>query len=595
MRYSCLLFVAFCTLISVNAQTKNDIDTLRLWVSELHPNPYARISEAELDSAFLVTRTKLTDTSLSLNNWELSKEFGKLLSLLEDSHTLLNVKDLGDKTADSLGVFKLRLKYFNGGLYVFKDPLNIIAPGTEIKSIGGIDILEVFASSLAISPIEGDSYTSKVRVAEMLTGMCVLNEIGKPLKEVEITDVKGNTYNYPIKEKEDKKKVKGVVEWGWPEEGENEVVKLKISSFSEGKELRYYKDLNKGFKKLKKKDYNKLVIDLRGNLGGSAYRMKYLLNCLTHDSISVPSAVVVKQCKESKENLNQVYKGLVKWIIDKWGDDNEDMMELKNMALMEVGEMDTIYYSPSNHNLKNVFDGETCLLIDGLSASASVSFAAKFRELDLGQIIGESPMGPRTGTFANPITRRLPESNISVTISSAEFVLDSTFKRLNRPIAPDRWIQWSPEEMTLNKDPYVVAIEDWIKYPGVSISFEFKTRESALLFKEIETVYAAEREYSDKVRFEIFNYTIEYDDKLDQIYSDIQIIEKSNESEEEIYSKIVEKLDEKKAIIALRNSSILIKLPAGLRPTFEELTMPGRPSVLHFGIHNRADCNVCKK
>ena len=193
MRYSCLLFVAVCTLTSVNAQTENDIDTLRSWVSELHPNPYARISEEELDSSFLVSRTKLADTSKTLNSWELSKEFGMLLNLLEDSHTLLNIKDLGDKTADSLGVFKLRLKYFNGELYVFNDPLNIIDKGTEINSIAGIDILDVFASSLAISPIEGDSYTSKVRIAEMLTSMCVLNVIGSPEKEVEITDAYGNT------------------------------------------------------------------------------------------------------------------------------------------------------------------------------------------------------------------------------------------------------------------------------------------------------------------------------------------------------------------------------------------------------------------
>ena len=52
IRNSCLLFVVLCTISSVKAQTENDIDTLRLWVSEVHPNPFARISEAEFDSAF---------------------------------------------------------------------------------------------------------------------------------------------------------------------------------------------------------------------------------------------------------------------------------------------------------------------------------------------------------------------------------------------------------------------------------------------------------------------------------------------------------------------------------------------------------------
>ena len=41
-------------------------------------------------------------------------------------------------------------------------------------------------------------------------------------------------------------------------------------------------------------------------------------------------------------------------------------------------------------------------------SSASASTCTEFLSLDRGVIIGESCMGPTTGTFANPVLRRLP-------------------------------------------------------------------------------------------------------------------------------------------------------------------------------------------
>ena len=42
-----------------------------------------------------------------------------------------------------------------------------------------------------------------------------------------------------------------------------------------------------------------------------------------------------------------------------------------------------------------------------------------------------------------------------------------------------------------------------------------------------------------------------------------------------------------------RNVMITLALPKEMRTVFEGLIAPGRPAVLHFGIHNRMDCNVC--
>lgn len=35
-------------------------------------------------------------------------------------------------------------------------------------------------------------------------------------------------------------------------------------------------------------------------------------------------------------------------------------------------------------------------------------------------------------------------------------------------------------------------------------------------------------------------------------------------------------------------------LPDSLRSAFDDLNPPDKPQVMHFGLHNRMDCNVCK-
>ena len=58
----------------------------------------------------------------------------------------------------------------------------------------------------------------------------------------------------------------------------------------------------------------------------------------------IPEAVIMKQCKESKEKMNDVYKGVVKWVVDKFEDKVEEFKEFKKIALLEVGESDTLQF-----------------------------------------------------------------------------------------------------------------------------------------------------------------------------------------------------------------------------------------------------------
>ena len=99
-----LLFLSGFSLIST-AQTscnvsefREDLDTLKFWVEDIHPWPFSRCSQADWDRAYIASSLKLDSIS---TNFEFALLCGQFLSVLEDSHTLLGLADV-QKEADSI-------------------------------------------------------------------------------------------------------------------------------------------------------------------------------------------------------------------------------------------------------------------------------------------------------------------------------------------------------------------------------------------------------------------------------------------------------------------------------------------------------------
>jgi hypothetical protein len=355
------------------------------------------------------------------------------------------------------------------------------------------------------------------------------------------------------------------------------VARLEISSFMLGSGWRYFRELNRGFKQIEKHRYDwgikGLVVDLRGNLGGAAYRMADVFYYLTDEEIKIPVAYIKRQSKESSERNRNIYRGLAKWIVDIWGNEENGLVEIKRMAELEIGEVDTIRYDGMKLEIGNVFDGPVVVLIDGLSSSASVSFVSEFNRLDRGMVIGESCNGPNTGTFSDAIERDLPKSGLKVMISTGRFVMDEEYAFRSRPIKPSRWVQWSEIDFVENRDPFIDAVQDWVNNTEVGDLKQLSERESKVLWEELETVFSRDRLWGGEVREEVWTKVVE---------GDVCVQE----------AKIAG--NNFKQCKTSRNVLTTLALPQELRAKFEQLISPSRPAVLHFGIHNRMDCNVCK-
>ena len=82
---------------------------------------------------------------------------------------------------------------------------------------------------------------------------------------------------------------------------------------------------------------------------------------------------------------------------------------------------------------------------------------------------------------------------------------------------------------------------------------------------------------------------------LQLLQADIDRIEASDASEKEITMRVSIKSQEKKDLKEERELALLRILTENQRTAYETDIKPAKPAVLHFGIHNRADCKVCTR
>lgn len=87
-----------------------------------------------------------------------------------------------------------------------------------------------------------------------------------------------------------------------------------------------------------------------------------------------------------------------------------------------------------------------------------------------------------------------------------------------------------------------------------------------------------------------------YGRQLEAVSMEIKAMERDpNLSEEEVVLRMSVLNQEKADIRAVRELDLLSVLLPEQRSLYEEQIQPKKPAVLHFGVHNRMDCNVCTK
>jgi uncharacterized protein YjaZ len=74
----------------------------------------------------------------------------------------------------------------------------------------------------------------------------------------------------------------------------------------------------------------------------------------------------------------------------------------------------------------------------------------------------------------------------------------------------------------------------------------------------------------------------------------IKEYEKTLTNEDELQLKVKVLNQQKKDIRDMRELDVRLLLTAEQLKIYDEQIKPNKPTVLHFGIHDRANCSVCK-
>ena len=173
----------------------------------------------------------------------------------------------------------------------------------------------------------------------------------------------------------------------------------------------------------------------------------------------LPYALVAKQSDVTAKANGKHYRRLRKRWVDKNLDRSTDAKYIYTMATLPLGETDTLWF-PRQRLKKDRFTGPLAVLMDGESASASVSFAGAIQSTSRGPLVGESCMGPANGTMGNPYLRVLPLSGIAVSISTAVYMAEPCENwKVSRPVQADLLVpfMWRRGPALDN------AIERWIQ------------------------------------------------------------------------------------------------------------------------------------
>lgn len=428
-----------------------DLYEIKTTILESHVSPFSFCSEREFNDSF--QRAALFLKEKDRTYFEFAATVAQAISVLGDSHTNVDFNQFVELQLANKGyILPLRITSYENHLYLSSvrpvDSLNFPAPGCELIKINGVKVLSVYEKMLTHSLTEGESITSKRRVADaqfssllaMYIPLDSINELeiiphGKTSSEI-VTVRAYNKAQYDARKKE-------IMKGDWASTFSHKMIGdsiayLKIGTFAPSDRKKMEKEMKAFFKEINKKQVPNLIIDLRDNGGGSSTLVEHTYAYLDDQGYNTPSNIIARKSKLALTRFPLLKHKFIRFGMKVIYRKNEDISAFVRVAGLEEGVNDTLFFkNPILHKKDEVYQGKCALLVNGLSASASVDFTNAFVKTKRGLVIGEPIMGPSKGTWGNSTIKELSRTKLRVNVATIRYNYDNSFQYIATPIKPD--------------------------------------------------------------------------------------------------------------------------------------------------------------
>jgi hypothetical protein len=471
---SCTVSKSYSPSKKYSAQElQEDYSVFRASLEESHPGLYWYTPKDSMDYYFDIGRSKLSD---SLTESQFRYVLSYVIAKIRCGHTSARPSKAASGYSGPQGLsFPLYVKAWPDMVVVTANlnrrDSNIVR-GVILKSIDGKPINSIVDSLFSFLPADGYNSTHKYQALSNGGTFRSLYAMVFGLKQrtpVEFIDLKGqlrtatlNLYNpradtprtaprpEPKLSKKERKKLEEESIRSLTIDTANSMAVMEVNSFTKGNGLRSF--FRQSFKELKKKKIQNLVVDMRGNGGGSVVLSNLLTKYIADKPFVIADSLYAlhRTSDYSKYRNTRFFNWLFMVFLTRKKKDGN-----YHFSLYEGKK-----FKPKS---KNHFEGTTYILTGGNTFSAATLFAKSLRGQEDVIVVGEETGGGAYGNTAWIIPDvTLPKTGVRFRLPLFRLVIDKNEQK-GTGLRPEVLALPSVDSIRRNADYKMEKVKELIK------------------------------------------------------------------------------------------------------------------------------------